>query len=257
MSLHLAAFSESVLNDGTLQAITSVEDDIIFTSGDDVRVATGMDRLLGAVAFIGVQAAATRGRIVSPSLRGFLNQEIIPLILAEVAGINQNILSLFVNSVIPLAVGESLGFESDGGGDGATAEDVSALVWMGEGAVQPVSGDIRTVRATTSVTTVRRAWTSATLTFSEDLPAGRYAVVGARFQDANMGAGRLIFVSGGARPGTVGATNEDSPDMMGARRGGWGIWGEFDINQPPSAEFLSLGGTDTDPVVYLDVMRVG
>lgn len=255
--LHLAAFSEAVLDDGTLQPIAAVEDDIVFTSGDDVRVPQSFDRLLGAVGYIGNQAAATRGRIVSPSLRGFLNIEMIPLVIAQVPGVTQHILSLFTRSPVPLAVGESLNYESDGGGDGATAQDVTGLVWLGDGPVQPVEGDIRTVRATTVVTTVRRAWTSATLVFSEDLPAGRYAVVGARFQATNMGAGRLIFVSGGGRPGTIGANDENSPDLTGSRHGAWGIWGEFDINQPPSAEFLSLSTADTNPVVYLDIMRVG
>lgn len=257
MGFHLGAFSESQLDDGTFQAQAAVEDDIVFTSGDDLRVPRSLDRLLGAVGFIGDQAAATRGRIVAPSLRGFLNVEIIPLYPTEPPASQNHVMDIWPRSPIALAVGESINYESDGGGNGAAAQDCSALVWLGDGPVQPVDGDMRTVRATTVVVTVQRQWSSATLVFAEDLPAGRYAVVGARFQDGNLGAGRLIFVEGGGRPGTVGCTTLLAADLKGSRRGGWGVWGEFDINQPPSAEFLSLGGTDTNPDVYLDIMRIG
>lgn len=253
---HIAAFSESFLNDGTLQGVAAVEDVIIFTAGDDLRIPQGFENMLGEMALVGTQAGATRARMVAPSLRGFLNVEMIPFLESETPGDNQHIIMVHPRSPIRLAVGESLNHESEGGGDGATPEDATGLVLLGDGPLQPVEGDIRTVRATTVITTVQREWGSAVLTFSEDLPAGRFAVVGARFEDANLGAGRLIFPGSTHRPGTMGCNDEGSPDIHGARRGMWGIWGEFDINQPPTAEFLSVGGTDTNPIVYLDLMRV-
>lgn len=257
MSFQVVAFSESFLNDGTFQNVAAVADESIFVAGDDVRIPQGLNHLVGAVGAVGTQAALLRGRISAPSLRGFINMELIPLIPEEqvsLAAINHQI---WPQNPIPLAVGESIGYESDGGGDGVTAEDVSAVVWLSDGPLQAVRGDIRTVRATTAVTTVQNAWTSGPLTFSEDLPAGRYQVVGARFQDINLLAGRLIFVGGASRPGTLGVSVLGAPDLMGARMGGWGVWGEFDINQPPTAEFLSTDAVDTNPEVYLDVMRIG
>jgi len=39
--------------------------------------------------------------------------------------------------------------------------------------------------------------------------------------------------------------------------GGWGVWGEFDINQPPTLEVLSMGAAGSAQVLYLDLMRIG
>ncbi len=37
----------------------------------------------------------------------------------------------------------------------------------------------------------------------------------------------------------------------------WGVWGQFNTNQPPSLEVLSLSGAGSVQVLYLDIMRVG
>ncbi len=254
MTFHVAVFSEQIAAAGTLQAIAAVADDQIFTSGDDVRVPQGLATLLAAYS-IGV--GQTRARIVAPSLRAFANYEIAAKITAEfVASDGPGRLLSIVRNPLPLAVGESVNYESDGGA-GAGGGQQTGVILLGDGPMQAVSGEIRTVRTTASIVGPEAIWTSGSITFSEDLPTGNYAVVGARCEANNPGAFRLIFVSGGPRPGSLSTLEDRGSEILGARMGGWGIWGQFNTNQPPTLDILSLAGAGAAQVLYLDIMRVG
>lgn len=252
MSFHTIAFSEAITNSGTLQPIAAVPDDQVFTAGDDFRIPTGLDFLLAAFP-LGLEVA--RARIVAPSLRAFINLELAPKIVAEnptAAGVERMI--TMMRDPLPLAVGEFVNFESDAGDAGAG--DVTCVALIGDGAIQPREGQMRTARATAAIAGGQRVWASGALTFSEDLPAGRYQVVGARCESDNPGGFRLIFREGGPRPGSLSVVDDLSGDVKGQRRGGWGVWGEFDINQPPILEVLSLTAASSAQVLYLDLLRL-
>lgn len=254
MTYHVAAFSEQIAAAGTLQPIAAVADDQVFTSGDDVRVPQGLANLLAGFSLGPGQA---RARIVAPSLRAFANLELAPKITSEATSSTQpNRLISMVRNPLPLAVGESLNYESDGGA-GAGVGQQTGIVLLGDGPVQPVSGEIRTVRATGSIAGTEGEWVSGGITFSEDLPSGNYAVVGGRCEADNPGAFRLIFVTGGPRPGSLSASAVDGSEVVGSRMGLWGVWGTFNTNQPPTLEILSLAGAGAAQVLYLDIMRVG
>lgn len=253
MTFHVIAWSEAILNAGTLQPIAAVPDDQIFTQGDDYRIPTGLDNLLAAWA-LGLEV--TRARIVAPSLRAFINEELAPKIAAEnptAAGVDR--LTTFVRDPLRLAVGEFVNFESDAG-DAGTG-DVSCVALLGDGPLQSRDGAMRTARTTAAIAGAQRVWASGAITFSEDLPAGRYQVVGARCEADNPGAFRLIFREGGPRPGSLAVPDDVSGDIAGQRLGGWGVWGEFDVNQPPILEILSFLGAGSAQVLYLDLMRIG
>lgn len=252
MTFHTIAWSEAILNSGTLQPIAAVPDPQVFTDGDDFRIPQGMENLLAAWA-LGLEV--TRARIVAPSLRAFINHELGPKIAAEnPADGDLNQLLTWVRAPLPLAVGEFVNFESDAG-DAGTG-DVTCVALIGEGPVQPRDGEMRTVRATAAIAGGQRVWSDGNITFSEDLPAGRYQVVGGRCEADNPGAWRLIFREGGPRPGSLSIPTDAGSDIMGQRMGGWGVWGEFDINQPPTLEVLSLLAAGTAQVLYLDLMPV-
>ena len=253
MTYHVAAFSEQILAPGTLQPIAAVPDTQIFTSGDDIRVPAGLDHLLAAFS---IGSAQTRARVVAPSLRAFANHEIAPKNIAEsIRTPFPNRLIVFTRNPIPLAVGESLNYESDGG-SGAGVGRQTGVILLGDGPVVPVLGAMRTVRATAAIAAPEAVWTSGALTFSEDLPAGIYQVVGGRCEADNPGAFRLIFVSGGPRPGSLAVLDAEGSDVTGSRMGSWGVWGQFDTNQPPTLEILSLAGPGLVQILYLEIIRV-
>lgn len=253
MSYHVVAFTEDFAASGTLQAVAALADDQVFSSGDDIRVPQGLAFLLAAFA---LGPGAARARIVAPSLRAFANLELAPKNIGESVTIDDpgNLIT-YVGSPLPLAVGESINFESDAGA-GAGAGQTTGIVLLGDGPVQPVSGLIRTIRATAVITGTENVWASGAITFSEDLPTGVYQVVGARCEADNPGAFRLIFVAGGPRPGSLSTLGDEGSEVMGARLGMWGVWGQFDTNQPPTLEILSLAGAGSAQVLYLDILRV-
>ena len=250
---HTAAFTEDIAASGTLQAIAALADDQLFSSGDDIRVPEGLSFLLAAFA---LGPGASRARIVAPSLRAFANFEIAPKVIGESVPIDDpgNLITI-VGDPLPLAVGESINFESDAGA-AAGAGQTTGIILLGDGAVLPVAGLIRTIRTTASITGTENAWASGPITFSEDLPAGNYQVVGARCEADNPGAFRLIFVAGGPRPGSLSTLGDEGAEVPGARMGRWGVWGQFNTNQPPTLEVLSLAGAGSAQVLYLDIMRV-
>ena len=254
MTYHVAAFAEQIAAAGTFQPIAAVADDQLFTTGDDVRVPAGLPFLLAAFS---IGSAQTRSRIVAPSLRAFANYEIAPKVISEVIDAHTpSRLGTLVHNPLSLAVGESVNYETDGGA-GAGVGMQTGVIFLGDGPVVPVSGQSRTIRATASIVGTEIVWVSGALTFSEDLPAGIYQVVGGRCEADNPGAFRLIFVAGGPRPGSLSALGDNGADVLGSRRGGWGVWGQFDTNQPPTLEILSLAGAGSAQIVYLDIMRVG
>lgn len=253
MTYHVAAFSEDFAASGTLQAVAAVADNQVFTSGDDIRVPQGLANLLAAFA---LGPGVSRARIVAPSLRAFANLEIAPKNVGQsVTSDGPGNLVTFVRAPLPLSVGESINFESDAGA-GAGAGQTTGVILLGDGPVQPVTGLIRTIRTTAAIVGTENVWASGAITFSEDLPAGIYQVVGARCEADNPGVFRLIFVAGGPRPGSLSSLADGGAEVPGARLGMWGIWGQFDTNQPPTLEILSLAGAGSAQVLYLDIMRV-
>lgn len=253
MSFHLAAFSEQIAAAGTLQSIAAVADDQVFTSGDDLRVPQGLDRLLAAWS---IGSGQTRARIVAPSLRAFANLELSPKIVDENIGTSgPERLVTYARDPLPLAVGESVNYESDGGAAAGVGQQ-TGIILLSDGPAVPVGGAIRTIRATSSIAGVEAVWTTGALAFSEDLPTGVYQVVGGRCETDNNGAFRLIFVAGGPRPGALSSNGDGGAEVTSARLGMWGVWGQFDTNQPPTLEILAIGGAATAQVVYLDIIRV-
>ena len=253
MAYHVTAFTEDFGASGTLQAVAALADDQVFSSGDDIRVPQGLAFLLAAFA---LGPGVSRARIVAPSLRAFANLELAPKIVGEsVPADDPGGLLTFVRDPLPLAVGESINFESDAGA-GAGAGQTTGIILLGDGPVQPIAGAIRTIRTTASITGTENVWASGAITFSEDLPAGDYQVVGARCEADNPGAFRLIFVAGGPRPGSLSTLGDEGSEVMGARLGMWGVWGQFNTNQPPTLEILSLAGAGSAQVLYLDILRV-
>jgi len=253
MTYHVAAFSEQIAAAGTLQPIAAVPDDQLFTSGDDVRVPQGLAFLLAAFA---IGPGVSRARIVAPSLRAFANLEIAPKLVSEVVPVEEILRQVtFTRDPLPLAVGESINFESDAGAAAGVGQ-VTGVIMLGDGPALPVLGAMRTVRATAVIAGGEGVWSSGALTFSEDLPAGVYQVMGGRCEMNSQGAFRLIFVAGGPRPGSLAAGSDTAGDVWGQRLGGWGIWGQFDTNQPPTLEVLALSASTTSQVLYLDIMRI-
>jgi hypothetical protein len=133
-------------------------------------------------------------------------------------------------------------------------ELTTVIVFLADRPPQPITGLIRTMKATYASITTTGAWASQTLTLSQSLPAGRYAVVGAHAKGANLQAMRFIPVGYTWRPGFIPVTvlSDKRPPIF--RRGGLGIWFEFEFDQIPQIEALCTGATGAGEV-YLDLIQ--
>ncbi|GAI79285.1 unnamed protein product [marine sediment metagenome] len=140
---------------------------------------------------------------------------------------------------------------------GADARNYSIIgALLADGPITPVKGEIHTIRCTTTLTGVAGAWASGNITFSQDLPVGRYRLVGASIVlPLTYGLFRFIPVGGRWRPGAIMKQSNGSgePDIF--RNGNLGTWLEFDQLTPPRLEVLETEAVN-NPVLYLDLIKI-
>lgn len=251
---HLAGWQESVDSAGAFDALAALADTQLTIAGDAIRVPE-VNQVIAVAAGVEV-AAESFARLVSPSLRVRGLFQIEPFSSAAAAAVEPGsppaVLDLR-RSPLPLVVNENLTFEVNS--NPAAAQIQWGLVWLAAGPIEPIGGQIFTVRATNGSTLVASTWTNGALTFVEDLPRGRYAVVGMRARSAGLVAARLAFVGGRWRPGCLGCDAQADLDHRMFRYGELGAWGEFEDLEPPTVDFLSVSA-DTAQDVYLDLIQL-
>jgi hypothetical protein len=150
---------------------------------------------------------------------------------------------------VPLVISEKLNVNTIHTLDGW------ALLWLSDGPVAPVRGDIRTIKATTGHTTVADIWENVALTLTQTLPAGRYALVGARAFGTNLLAARFVFTGEAWRPGVPAGADINSRQTNPFRKGRFGSFGEFEFDSPPTVDLLGTGVTAAEEI-YLDLIQV-
>lgn len=249
MPNHLVAFSESQ-DSSNLLPLAALSDPSVTVAGDFVQIPTFAGYLIG---MMGIGANITRARLVSPSLRRIVNPEIRPLNVAAEPNSPPQI-TLFPLSPIALDVGEQVSAEA--AEDAAGAAQNTILMMLSDGVLQPVQGEIFSVRVTAAVTLAAYTWTNGALTFDQNLPVGNYQIVGARFESAGLLAFRFVFQGAAHRPGGIGCDSAADLEPELQRFGGLGSWGEFVHNTPPTVDFLSLSA-DTSEVGVIDLIKVG
>jgi hypothetical protein len=250
MAFTLVGWSQHQDTGGVLTYVNALADQHVRVEGQNIIVPRGLN-YLGAAYALG--ATITLARIESPSLRRVVNLDLINLDVSAEPGTVPNFVSWFDNP-IELDADEGLRALVAEGATGAERETV--LAWLTDGRLEPVSGPIFTVRATSSTTLSAFAWTNCALSFVQTLPSGRYQVVGMRAVSTGAIAARLVFVGGVWRPGCIAHDDAGDLDSPVFRYGRLGVWGEFDATQPPTVDFLSVSA-DTSEVVFLDLVYLG
>lgn len=248
MAFTLVGWSESQ-DSATLVNMAGLSDESVRVEGDYI-VVPELNHIAGVYA---IGAELTRAQLRSPSLRARNNFEVTPGQLSAEPADPIPFIDRF-DSPIEVTRSEQLSFQAAEGGSGAQRS--SGLVWLSDGAVQPVRGDIRTVRATSTTTCVAYAWTNGSITLSESLQAGRYQLVGLKAVSATGIGVRAVFVGARWRPGAVigDAMSDIGVDRL--RYGRAGSWGEFVHDEPPSMDWLCTG-TDSSQQIDLDVLFIG
>jgi len=234
-----------------LAALDAVPDPHVRVGTEVINVPE-LNKMIGA--FCG-GTTVTEGRIESPSLRRLANQRLgacCTVLLPPATESPDYYFHNWTKNPRTLDVAEGLEFHAVGPG----TTYATGLIWLADALAPAPSGEMFTVEATASVTGIILAWVNGALTFSQTLPAGRYAVVGMRATHTNCDAARLVFVGSSWRPGCVGTEATDRPDIPIFRNGGLGSWGEFEHDSPPTIDLLSQAAAATAPDVTLDLIQV-
>jgi hypothetical protein len=255
---HLAAWSQSVDEAGVFTAINAVADPVLTVLGTTVQVPT-LNQVIGLAA--GVETTvAQQARLTAPSRRILALQRIAPTqgnaAAASVPSDPHHFTDL-LDSPLQMVVGEQAAIELNA--NPAAAQIQWGLVWFADGAVKPETGNIFTIRADSVAVLVAQAWTNGAIVFSENLPRGRYRVLGLRAQSAGLVAARLVFVGTGNqgpwRPGVMGTLNDRHLEYPKFRYGDMGAFGEFEDTDTPTVDFLSTTA-DAAEVLYFDLVQV-
>jgi hypothetical protein len=251
--MHLVAYYSSLDPAGAYTALQSVQDPAINTRGTDVRVASQIPFIFGA-AGLTASAVYASSQLRSPSLRTLNNMFIRPLNNA-VTFANPAPVMTFPSNPRGMVTAEDVQFWVDSTPAGG-AEAHYGLVFMCDGPLSPVNGEIFSVGATASSTLTAGNWINSPIVFDQALPSGQYQAVGMRSEGANLVASRLVFPGGGDnsfRPGCPGSTDAFVLEADNFRKGKLGVYGTFRQDNPPTLD--SLGVTDTAQVLTLDLIK--
>jgi hypothetical protein len=232
-----------------LTALPGVADQSVRVVTNDIYVPNDMRYLWGGFA---VGPTITRAQLSSPTLRRTFLFEIAPLDFGAALPASPAKIFLLDDSPIALDGGEAL----DANITNTASDRETVLAFLAPGLSKPDQRAFFTLRVTGAGTAVAGAWTLVTLTFDQTLPAGRYAVLGARFRSTNLIAFRLVFVGGKYRPGAPGFAATTSLDFQKFRGGNLGVWGEFAHNAPPTVEVLA-NAADASFTGELDLVYEG
>lgn len=246
----VVGYSESQ-DSAVLVNIAALADPHVRVEGDNVVVPPDLSNLLAEYA---VGISITRAQLVSPSLRRVFPYEIVPIDRGADEPSSGLLLNDHFTAPVPLTGDEAL--NALGAEDGTGATRSAVLVVLGSGPIEAIRQPIFTIRATASVTLTANTWINAGLTLDQTLPAGRYQLVGARFESVGLVAFRFVFPGFEWRPGGLGVDAASDLLPPGQRRGGWGVWGEFRHNTPPTVDFWSISA-DTSETGQLDLVSLG
>lgn len=248
------AFLESVDPGGVYNALAAIADQHVRVSGDDLYVPE-----LNQIVLLsgGIETAAEAFlRLTSPSLRGRSRFFVEPYNGAAAAAVepgSPHAICDLRHAPLVLVPMEVLNAETDS--NPVAAQIQWCIVWFADGPTEEATGAMFSIGATGATTLVASAWTNVPLTLSEDLPRGRYAVVGMRARAAGCVAARLVGIGWRWRPGVLGVDAQTDIEYEAFRYGGLGVFGEFEDTDMPSVDFLSISA-DTAEDVVLDLVQL-
>jgi len=251
MAHTIVLFQADHTHDGTFLTVAPIGDPTIREEGNFIYLKHLLN-IIGGNGFGGV--GATRMYFESPELRKVNYFEVTPLevVLLPTECIDQRIQP---DSPITLPESEPIRCLLEGGA-GAVGY-VTGVLWLSDGIISPVTGDIFHSRLTATITEVAGVWVQGEMVWDQPLPVGRYAIVGARCESVDDGvAFRLISLDQVHRPGGLCVVGPECPDLREQRNGGLGTWMEFDHDSPPQLEVASTVGGDAVQEITLDLIKL-
>lgn len=253
---HIIAHIETVDAAGAYNDLTpALLDQTIRTQGDRSFVPAWPN--LAAFAF-GVGAGGNGiGRIETPSLLSNLGRFYVESVNGRndgnvVPDSPHKIHDRRANPIL-LKVGE--GLLATIHSDTTAAARQWAVFFLSDGPIVPDPRPCFTMRGTGTTTVVALSWSAVPITFDENIPRGRYAIVGIRARGVSCIAARLVLPGVANRAGVLGCTAQNDLEHPMERYGGLGVFGEWEDTDSFNMEFL-CGAADTAQTVDIDFVKV-
>lgn len=248
-TFHVCAYEEAI--DNTANAdLDAIADNIIQQQNSHFIHASPLQ-----IGFVWIGSAnLLRARLVTPRYRQVTTPFIVPIEGAVLPADDPNVADWSDRRLL-LPAEEELAIEATSGVACGTEQCVAVVGLYKEPKPAP-TGDIYTLRGTSTTAAVARTWTEVTVTWQDQLQSGLYAVVGGKYVATNAIAFRTIFQDQTFRPGALGYAAETTSPWKRQLRGGLGEWGRFRAERRPIIEVLN-NGTDSAHTFYLDLVKVG
>jgi hypothetical protein len=253
---HLAAYLQSVDPASAYVQLASIADSILTVNSPRIQVPA-----LNQVILVAAGAETTvvpRARLVSPSLLQVFRHQITPLSGAAAGAVtpaSPHRIQDLRGDPLTLVVAEQLTAELFS--DPAAPQIQWVLVWFSDKPPVSIAGKIFTARATVANALVSSVWTLNTLTFDDQLPRGKYQIVGFRPMGTTMIAARLIVPSQLFRPGALGVqlVTDQGSDIF--RYGNLDVYGEFeDVDNLQIESLAAAADTAASQQYWVDLIQI-
>lgn len=247
---HLAAFTKTSAGNVTDEDIPAVSDQVFTISNNHFIPPVPVQVVLATAMCLNF----TRLKISTPKLRALAQPQFprgnnVALGAAQGAIIDLTMNPLKLNPIDELSALVSTNV--------LAATQPTVGLWMNDGSTAHPKGEPYWVHGTSTVTNVAFGWASASITLDQTLPAGRYSIIGMRVVGASAFFGRLIFPTGGWRPGVLVVPNIQSNEGWYFENGYLGEFGQFaSVAQPLLEIFAQVAGATTYDV-FLELLKIG
>jgi hypothetical protein len=246
MTYHTIAFTENV-SASSFTGVAAVQDTILNTVNN--RILPGRDYGLIFTYVLGSQV--DQARLDSPQARAVILPHFAKIDQAATPTSDPNFNDYNVNPFRIRALEE---FQPQVVNQGMAEQD---YVIMGlRESFEPIpSGEIWTMRGTSTTSTTANEWSTITTTWSDELPAGKWALVGGVVQSTTAIAFRWVIEGQDLRPGGVAVTALGNRTSDVFYQGRLGVLGRFSAWNPPRVQMLeSSASSDID--VLMSFMRL-
>lgn len=248
---HLIAFSTAGGAGALDLALDPVPDRTVTFGGTQFFMPEKLPGILGGM-IVDSQGRITEGRLSSPNIDRLGGYVLQPLDID--ASVNFPWMQNWKHKN-PVILEKDEGLSAKIIAAAGTANIMTGFVWLSDGPLQEVDGQVYTVKVTSTITGTANTWTQGELTFIDPLPSGRFQCVGLQTVDANAAASRVIFSESVYYPGLPGLASLSDPFYWNWMRGCAGVWGEFTNRTLPYIEILgAVTGTQEH---YMDLIWLG
>jgi len=251
--MHMAGFYGAITDSSVYATLNALPDTSLSINTSNRFISPRDFKVWGATAWNDTLSAC---RLNVPSLRNVAYPEVYPTLVAAVPSANPPFV-WWGERGPRILIGEEFGIDVSNGA--STVDTGYAFLWLMDKFDPSPGGQVITITATATVTKVVGSWVLANVAFSQTLPTGRYAVVGAAAYGTTMAAFRLVFQGQQEwRPGAVSGVAYGNYNFFPWwRSGATGMWGTFQNTSPPQVEVLGTAAGAITLSLVIDIIKIG